>query len=82
MSAELIHTGPAYELGVTIDTGRYGHHLKFISLVPTARRPEHQVKFQANLSTTELAALHEAIGRALNGLRVHTPSSSGEPVHR
>jgi hypothetical protein len=82
MSTTLIHKGPAYELSVTIDTGRYGHHLKFISLVPTARNPEPHVKFQANLSTAELVELHEAIGRTLTGLPVHTSSSSGEPVHR
>ena len=82
MSTTLIHTGPAYELSVTIDTGRYGHHLKFTSLIPTARRPEPHVKFQTNLSTEELVELHEAIGRALARPPVQASSSSGEPVHR
>jgi hypothetical protein len=82
MSTTLIHKGPAYELSVTIDGGRHGHHLKFISLVPTARNPEPHVKFQATLSTAELVELHEAIGKALTDLPVHTSSSSGEPVHR
>ena len=82
MSATLIHKGPAYELSVTIDNGRYGHHLKFTSVVPTARRPEPHVKFQANLSTEELNELHQAIGRALASLPVQTSRSSGEPVDR
>ena len=79
MSATLIHTGPAYELSLAIDTGPYGHHLKFISFVPTARHPEPHVKFQANLSTTELLELHEAIGRALSDQAVPVSSSRGEP---
>ena len=58
MSTSLIHQGPAYELSVAIDPSRYGHHLKFISFVPTARHPEPQVKFLANLSTAELVLLH------------------------
>jgi hypothetical protein len=82
MSATLIHKGPAYELTVTIDNGRYGHHLKFNSVVPTARHPEPHVKFQANLSAAELNELHQAIARALAGLPVHTSRSSGEPVDR
>lgn len=82
MSATLIHKGPAYELSVTIDTGTYGHHLRFISFVPTARHPEPHVKFQANLSTAELAELHDAIGRAIASHPVHTSSSSGEPVRQ
>jgi len=82
MSATLIHKGPAYELSVTIDTGPYGHHLRFISFVPTARHPEPHVKFQANLSTAELVELHEAIGRAITRPPVHTSSSSGEPVRQ
>ena len=82
MSATLIHKSPAYELSVAIDTGRHGHHLKFISLVPTARHPEPQVQFQASLTTTELVELHEAIGRVLTNLHVQASRSSGEPVHR
>lgn len=81
MSTSVIHQGLAYELSVTINTGRYGHDLKFISLVPTARRPEPQVKFQANLCTAELVLLYEAIGRTLGCLPVYPSSSSGELVH-
>lgn len=81
MSTTRVQQGLAYELSVTIDSGRHGHHLKFISFVPTARRPEPQLRFQANLSTDELAELHAAIGRALAAGSVHPSSSSGEPGH-
>ena len=80
MTTTLIHQGPAYELSVAINTGRYGHHLKFISLVPTARHPEPHLKFQANLSTQDLVELHQAIGRALASPPVYGSSSPGEPV--
>ena len=71
MSTTLIHQGPAYELSVSIEAGPYGRHLKFVSFVPIARNPEHQVRFQAHLSREELAVLHKAIGEALRpALRV------------
>jgi hypothetical protein len=65
MSTTLIHQGPAYELSVSIEAGPYGHYLKFVSFVPIARNPEHQVRFQAHLSEGELEVLHKAIGQAL-----------------
>ncbi len=67
MSTTLIHQGPAYELSVSIEAGPYGHHLKFVSFVPIARNPEHQVRFHAHRSREDLAVLHKAIGL---GLRV------------
>ena len=60
-----IQQGPAYKLSVSIAAGMYGHHLKFCSFVPTARRPEEQVRFQTTLTRVELLALHQAIGSAL-----------------
>jgi hypothetical protein len=80
MTTALIHQGPAYELSADIASSAYGYHLKFVTYVPTARHPEPQVKFQANLSDEELAHLHDAIGLALTTKAVCTPSSSGEPV--
>ena len=80
MTTALIHQGPAYELSLDIASSAYGYHLKFLSFVPTARNPEPQVKFQANLSEQELAQLHEAIGLALATKAVRTSSSPGEPV--
>lgn len=65
MSASLIHQGPAYELSVSIDSTPYGHHVRFLSHVPTARRPEQQVRFQTTLSDGELAALRDAIDNAI-----------------
>ena len=65
MSTTLIRQGPAYELSVSIEAGPYGHHLQFVSFVPIARNPEHQVRFQAHLSKGELEVLHKAIGQAL-----------------
>jgi len=80
MTTALIHQGPAYELSIDIDSSAYGHHLKFVTFVPTARNPEPQVKFQANLSRAELAELHAAVGRALVSQAVRASRSPGEPV--
>jgi hypothetical protein len=65
MSTTILHQGPAYELSLAIDPTKYGHHLRLISFVPIARRPERQVRFQTVLSRDELEVLHEAIGHAL-----------------
>ena len=64
-AATLIHQSPAYELSVAIDTGRYGHHLKFVSFVPVARRPQPHTTMQVMLTTDELRALHTRLGLAL-----------------
>ncbi len=42
----LIQATPAYELSVDIGSVGHVHNLRFISFVPTARRPEEQVKLQ------------------------------------
>ncbi len=74
---KLIQSTPAYELSADITRTSYGHSLKLISLVPLARRPEEQVKFQGLLSTAELTALRDCINLALD---VVQPNSSGEKV--
>ncbi len=56
---------PAHELSVDLRRTDYGHHLRFVSVVPTARRPEEQVRFHAVLGTDELHALRGAIDLAL-----------------
>lgn len=61
----LIQAAPAYELSVDIATSAHGHSLRLISFVPTARRPEDQVKFQGVFSTAELKALRDALNQAL-----------------
>ncbi len=60
-----IQTTPAWQLDAHIGHTPYGHHLILSSFVPTARRPEHQVKFQATLSTEELRRLRDVLDQAL-----------------
>ena len=60
-----IQATSAYELSVDLRHTEHGHHLRFISFVPHARRPEEQVRFQATLSTQELRALRSIIDEAL-----------------
>jgi hypothetical protein len=67
MSTTIIHQGPAYELSVGIESTKYGLHLRVLSYVPVAQRPERQVRFQTVLTTEELETLHQAIGKALEG---------------
>ena len=62
-----IQTTPAYELSVEITSSDHGHNLKILSYVPTARRPEHQVKFQALFTKSELVALRDSLNHALEG---------------
>ena len=85
MTTTVFHQGPAYELSVTITRNRLGHHLRLQSLVPTARRPGQQLRFESVLSTAELRTLHAALGQSLaaSGGEPGTDlssSSPGEPV--
>ena len=61
----LIQATSAYELSIDIATSAHGHSLRLISYVPTARRPEDQVKFQGVFSTAELESLRDALNQAL-----------------
>ncbi len=61
----LIQATPAYELSVDIGSVGHGHNLRFISFVPTARRPEEQVKFQGLFTSSDLTALRNCIDQAL-----------------
>ncbi len=61
----IIQATPAYELSVDISTTAHGHSLRLFSFVPTARRPEDQVKFQGLFSTSELKSLRDALNQAL-----------------
>ena len=61
----LIQANPAYEFSIEITTLAPGHSLRLISFVPTARRPEDQVRFQAVFSTAELESLRDALNEAL-----------------
>jgi hypothetical protein len=61
----LIQDSPAYQLSIDIASTPLGHSLRLISFVPTARRPEEQVKFQGNFSVEELTTLGAAVEQAL-----------------
>lgn len=61
-----IHASPAYQLRARIQPTPLGHHLLLTTFVPTARRPEEQVKFSSTLSRDELLALREVIDQALS----------------
>ena len=61
----LVQATPAYELSVDIASTAYGHSLRLISFVPTARRPEEHVKFQGLFSSAELESLRDTINQAL-----------------
>jgi hypothetical protein len=61
----LIQATPAYELSIDLTNTPLGHSLRLISFVPTARRPEEQVKFQGVFTTAELKALRDALNQSL-----------------
>ena len=56
---------PAYELSIDLTTTPLGHSVRLISFVPTARRPEEQVKFQGVFTTAEIEALRNALNQVL-----------------
>ena len=58
-------SGPAYELRAEVRQTPYGHHVRFLSFVPSARRPEEQVKFQGLFSTDQLRALRDLIDQEI-----------------
>ena len=73
----LIQSTPAYELSADITPTAHGHNFRLISFVPTARRPEEQVRFQATCSQAELVALRDLINEALETC---SHSSTSEPL--
>ncbi|RZS57963.1 hypothetical protein [Sphaerotilus mobilis] len=74
MRTQILHATPAYELSAQLQSTPHGHHLQFVSFVPTARRPEPQVRFQTLLSRTELLALRALIDAQL---QVIVPAETG-----
>ena len=72
----LIQSTPAYQLSADITPTAHGHNFRFISFVPTARRPEEQVKFQATFSRAELASLRDLIDDVLS-VHPSTPTAGG-----
>lgn len=61
MRTTFLHASPAYELTARLASTSYGHHLQLLSFVPTARRPEPQVRYQVLLSREQLIALRDLI---------------------
>jgi hypothetical protein len=74
----LLQATPAYELSVDIASTSYGHSIRLISFVPTARRPEDQVKFQGVFNTAELTALRDALNLALGGMTLVEEIGGGQ----
>lgn len=60
-----IQSTPAYELYADLSRSAHGHSLRLISFVPTARRPERQLKFQGLFTDAELRALRDLISQSL-----------------
>lgn len=62
---QTFQSNPSWQLDARITHTPYGHHLLISSLVPTARRPEHHVKFQGTFTPEELRTLRDVIDEAL-----------------
>ncbi|MEO8545226.1 MAG: hypothetical protein ABI434_16695 [Burkholderiaceae bacterium] len=62
---QIIQSKPSWQLAASVQSTPHGHHLIISSFVPTARRPEHQVKFSGTFSDAELRQLVEAVAGAL-----------------
>lgn len=62
----IIQSAPAWQLRASVTPVRGDQlHVMVTSLVPTARRPEEQVRWQALLTANELRALRDIIDQAL-----------------
>lgn len=77
MRTTFLHASPAYELTARLDSTPYGHHLQLLSFVPTARRPEPQVKYQVLLSREQLIALRSLIDAQLQDTAQSDAESRG-----
>ncbi len=62
---QIFQSNPCWQLAASVQSTPQGHHLIISSFVPTARRPEHQVKFSGTFSHAELRQLAEVVTRAL-----------------
>ena len=76
---QIVQSNPSWQLAASINSTPFGHHLILSSFVPTARRPEHQVKFSGTFNDTELRQLLEVVTQAL-GLPEAVPVNEPEPV--
>jgi hypothetical protein len=65
MTRQTIQQTEAWRLDVELTETQWGATVRFISLVPTARRPHEQVKLQLNLSHAELETLQKFLSEAV-----------------
>jgi hypothetical protein len=79
MSATTIHQGPAYQLSLEVHTTLQGHHLRFVSISPTAPNPRQLERFQDHLSSAGLRALRGAIEIAIQRTCNAAPEYSRRP---
>lgn len=63
-----LHATQGFELSARLTDTPHGHHLQFLSHVPSARRPEWQVRYQTLLSREQLMALRNLIDAQLSSL--------------
>ena len=70
---QLIQSNTSWQLAASVQSTPQGHHLIISSFIPTARRPEHQVKFSGTFSTSELRELQEIVSAALQAQAVAAP---------
>jgi len=63
---QIFQSNPSWQLAASVQSTLHGHHLIISSFVPTARRPEHQVKFSGTFSHAELRHLAEVVTQALD----------------
>lgn len=61
-----IQSNPCWQIDASVKpvTGDQ-HHLLITSFVPTARRPEHQVRFSGTFTVDELRRLRDVLDGAL-----------------
>jgi len=64
---QTFQSNPSWQLSACVAPTPYGHHLIISSFVPTARRPEHQVRFSGTFTADELRTLRDTIDKALEG---------------
>jgi hypothetical protein len=62
---QAFQSNPTWQLAAHVAATPYGHHLIISSFVPSARRPEHHVKFSGTFTADELRALRDTIDQAL-----------------
>ena len=62
---QIFQSNPSWQLAASVQSTPHGHHLIISSFVPTAKRPEHHVKFSGKFSHAELRHLAEVVTRAL-----------------